>query len=105
MKSPFIGQISGFYSNENVVRGKHFHHTKIERFLILSGKAKFKFEHFISRAKYEKVLTYNKPCIVETFPGWIHSIQNVGDNLLSGIIWANDIFDKSKPDTYYNGDI
>ena len=44
VKSPLIGQVSGFYSNLNISRGNHFHHT-VERFLILSGKAKFNFKH------------------------------------------------------------
>lgn len=105
VKSPLIGQVSGFYSNLNISRGNHFHHTKVERFLILSGKAKFNFKHFLTGDEFEKIVTYDKPSIVETFPGWIHTIHNVGNNLLSGVIWANEIFDKTRPDTYLEGEI
>ena len=104
-KSPFIGQISGFYSNKKISRGNHFHHTKVERFLILSGKAKFTFKHILTGDIFEKIVSYDKPSIVETFPGWIHSIENIDKNLLSGVIWANEIFDKNKPDTYLEGEI
>lgn len=105
IRSPSIGQVSAFYSNINISRGNHFHHSKVERFLILSGKAKFNFKHLLTGDKFEKIVSYDKPCIVETFPGWIHSIHNEDNNLLSGVIWANEIFDKTKPDTYLEGEI
>ena len=68
--------------------------------MILSGKAKFIFKHILTGDIFEKIVSYDKPSIVETFPGWIHSIEIVDHNLLSGVIWANEIFDKNKPDTY-----
>ena len=106
LKSPLCGQVSGFYSKNQISRGDHFHHTKVERFLILSGKARFRFKNIISNEKYEKIISYTKPCIVETFPGWAHSIDNIGTSLLSGIIWSNEHFDKFKPDTYhFEGDM
>ena len=41
------------------------------------------------------------PQIVETVPGWTHDITNVGDEELLCMLWANEIFDRDKPDTYY----
>jgi UDP-2-acetamido-2,6-beta-L-arabino-hexul-4-ose reductase len=38
--------------------------------------------------------------VVETIPGWTHDITNTGNNLLIVMLWANEIFDRSKPDTY-----
>lgn len=38
--------------------------------------------------------------IVETVPGWTHDITNIGDDEMIVMLWANEIFDRSKPDTY-----
>ena len=38
--------------------------------------------------------------IVETVPGWTHDVTNIGDDELICMLWANEIFDRSKPDTF-----
>ena len=101
MKEPFKGQISVFTAYPGVIRGNHFHHTKVERFLIFSGTALFKFKHIINFKIFEVVVKANDPKIIETFPGWNHSIENIGTSEFSGVIWANEVFDPIKPDTYY----
>ena len=40
-----------------------------------------------------------KPCVVETVPGWIHNITNIGDGEMIVLLWANERFDPAKPDT------
>ena len=40
------------------------------------------------------------PQIVETVPGWTHDITNVGDDEMIVMLWANEIFDRERPDTY-----
>ena len=38
--------------------------------------------------------------IVETVPGWAHDITNIGDEEMVVMLWANEIFDQEKPDTF-----
>ena len=100
-KDPIKGQISVFTAHPGITRGNHFHHTKVERFLIFSGKALFTFKNIINSKIFKIVVNGNDPKIIETFPGWNHSIENIGMAELSGVIWANEVFDPDKPDTYY----
>jgi UDP-2-acetamido-2,6-beta-L-arabino-hexul-4-ose reductase len=100
LKEPISGQISVFNAFPNIVRGDHFHHTKVERFVVVSGKALFTFKNIVNLEKFDLKVTGDNPQIVETFPGWNHSIKNMGKEKLSGIIWSNEVFNKEKPDTY-----
>ena len=93
------GQISFFTANPGVTRGGHFHHTKNEKFLIVNGKAKFRFKNIITNDYYEKIVSDKQNIVVETFPGWAHEVINIGKEKLIGIIWANEIFDINNPDT------
>ena len=95
------GQISYFSIKKGKTRGMHYHHTKIEKFLILKGKAKFEFKNLINSKIRSYILSENDHKVIETIPGWIHSIKNIGKETVFGIIWANEEFKISKPDTFY----
>ncbi len=100
-KSPAGGQVSVNVSKPNVTKGNHWHHTKIEKFLIVSGEGVIRFRpingsDIIDYPVSGKVLT-----VVDVPPGYTHSIVNTGDSDLITIIWANELFDPEKPDTYY----
>ena len=49
---------------------------------------------------HELFTTGERPEIVETVPGWTHDITNVGDDVMVVMLWANEIFDRERPDTY-----
>lgn len=100
LKTPDCGQFSFFTAHPGVTRGGHYHHSKTEKFLVISGRARFKFRHMDTAAVHELVTTGEKAEIVETAPGWTHDITNVGDGELVVMLWANEIFDRSRPDTY-----
>jgi UDP-2-acetamido-2,6-beta-L-arabino-hexul-4-ose reductase len=53
-----------------------------------------------SDEKYELITSGDKPEIVETVPGWTHDITNIGDDEMVVMLWANEVFDRSKPDTF-----
>lgn len=100
LKTQDSGQFSYFTALPGVTRGGHYHNTKSEKFLVIKGRAKFKFRH-MSSAEYHELITEGvKPEIVETMPGWTHDITNIGDEELVVMLWANEIFDRQKPDTY-----
>lgn len=93
------GQFSYFTAYPGVTRGGHYHHTKTEKFLVIRGKARFGFRHIVSGETYELTTEGSKPEIVETVPGWTHDITNVGEDEMIVMLWANEIFDRDKPDT------
>ena len=94
------GQVSISTTNPNIVRGGHYHNTKMERFIVVKGKAKIEFEHVIDHNKYEFVVSGDKLQYVTIPVGYQHSINNIGDDELILILWANELFDPAIPDTY-----
>ena len=100
LKTPDCGQFSFFTAHPGITRGGHYHHTKNEKFLVIKGEARFKFRHMDTGEIHEIVTSSTKAQIVETVPGWTHDITNIGDDELIVMLWANEIFDRARPDTY-----
>lgn len=100
LKTKDSGQFSFFTAHPGVTRGGHYHHSKTEKFLVVKGKACFRFRHIVSDEFYELFTDGDEPNIVETVPGWTHDITNVGDEEMIVMLWANEIFDRERPDTY-----
>ena len=99
LKTRDSGQFSFFTAYPGMRRGGHYHHTKSEKFLVIQGKAKFGFRHLVTGETYELFTDGEKPEVVETVPGWSHDITNVGSNEMIVMLWANEIFDRQRPDT------
>lgn len=100
LKTPDCGQFSFFTAHPGITRGGHYHHTKTEKFLVIKGEARFKFRHMQTGETHELVTSGAKAEIVETVPGWTHDITNIGSDEMVVMLWANEVFDRSKPDTY-----
>lgn len=100
LKTPNAGQFSYFTAHSGITRGGHYHHSKTEKFLVIKGKALFKFKHIITGEFYQLETCGDEPRIVETVPGWTHDITNIGKDEMVVMLWANEIFDRTKPDTY-----
>ena len=101
-KSKDSGQVSYFTAHPGVTRGGHYHHTKTEKFMVISGTARFRFRHMLTDEYYETVTSGDKPVMVETIPGWAHDVTNIGDEELIAIVWANEVFDPAHPDTIFS---
>ena len=101
LKTKSSGQFSFFTAKPGITRGEHYHHTKTEKFLVIVGKAKFKFRHVITNEYFEILTSGESPEVVETIPGWTHDITNIGEGDMVVMLWANEIFDPKKPDTIY----
>lgn len=99
LKTPDCGQFSFFTAHPGITRGGHYHHSKTEKFLVIKGRARYRFRHLITNETYEVDSSGEEPLIVETIPGWAHDITNIGDDELVVMLWANEIFDRAKPDT------
>ena len=102
LKTPNAGQFSFFTAHPGITRGGHYHHTKTEKFLVIKGNALFKFRHMITGETHEVTTTGEESVVVETVPGWTHDITNIGEEEMVVMLWANEIFDREKPDTYAN---
>ena len=99
LKTTDCGQFSYFTAHPGITRGGHYHHTKTEKFLVIKGEALFRFRHLLTDELYELRTSGNKPTVVDTIPGWSHDITNVGNDEMVVMLWANESFDRQKPDT------
>lgn len=101
VKTNTSGQVSISFSKQGIVRGNHYHHTKMERFIVVKGHAKIKFTHIITKESYEFEVDENNIKIVTIPVGYTHNIENIGDGEMILVIWGNELFDKENPDTYF----
>lgn len=97
------GQFSVNISKPHITKGNHWHHTKNEKFVVVSGKGVIRFrkidepdakviEYFVSGDKIE---------VVDIPTGYTHNIENLGDTDMVTFMWCNECFDPNKPDTYF----
>ncbi|KQW64144.1 UDP-2-acetamido-2,6-beta-L-arabino-hexul-4-ose reductase [Variovorax sp. Root411] len=100
LKTPDAGQFSFFTAHAGITRGGHYHHSKTEKFLVIKGQARFKFRHMQTGEVHELVTAGDKSEIVETVPGWTHDITNIGTEEMVVMLWANEVFDRARPDTF-----
>jgi UDP-2-acetamido-2,6-beta-L-arabino-hexul-4-ose reductase len=100
LKTPDAGQFSYLTAPPGVTRGGHYHHSKTEKFLVVRGQARFRFRHMQTGQVHELVTSGERSEIVETVPGWTHDITNVGTNEMIVMLWANEVFDRARPDTF-----
>lgn len=98
-KNKNAGQFSYFTVFPGVTRSEHYHHTKTEKFLVVSGKACFGFRNIITNERVDIFTSSDIPQVVESIPGWAHKITNVGENNMIAILWANEIYNPYNPDT------
>ena len=101
LKTNENGQISVNIIKPNCIKGNHWHHTKIEKFIVLSGEGIIKMENVSTKEKVEYSVNDKELNIVDIPVGYIHSIINNGSKDLVVLIWANEIFNKKKADTFY----
>jgi UDP-2-acetamido-2,6-beta-L-arabino-hexul-4-ose reductase len=100
LKTRDSGQFSYFSAHPGTTRGGHYHHSKTEKFLVIRGNARFRFRHIVTDEQFELRTSGEMPQIVETVPGWSHDITNIGDDEMIVMLWANEIFDRQRPDTH-----
>jgi len=100
LKTADSGQFSFFTAHPGVTRGGHYHHSKTEKFLVIKGQARFRFRHMQSGQFHELRTVGDKSRIVETVPGWTHDITNTGPDEMVVMLWANEVFDRNRPDTF-----
>ncbi|MGB4386396.1 MAG: capsular polysaccharide biosynthesis protein CapF [Caldicoprobacterales bacterium] len=95
------GQVSVNISKPGITKGNHWHHTKNEKFLVVSGNGVIRFRKIDSDEIIEYFVSGDKLEVVDIPPGYTHNIENLGDTDMVTIMWANEPFDPQNPDTYY----
>ena len=101
IKTPDRGQVSVNVSKPGITKGNHWHHTKNEKFLVVSGEGLIRFRKLDSEEIIEYRVSGEKLQVVDIPTGYTHSIVNVGDVDLVTVMWANEMFDPENPDTYF----
>ena len=103
IRTPDRGQFSVNISKPHITKGNHWHHTKNEKFVVVSGKGVIRFrkigdpdaeviEYYVSGDKIE---------VVDIPIGYTHNIENLGDTDMVTFMWANEVFKPEKPDTFF----
>ncbi len=101
IKSAGFGQIFVSRTHPGITRGNHYHHTKVEKFLVVEGEAVIRFRDIRGSAVIEHRVNGCDFRVVDIPPGFTHSIENVGAGELVTLFWADELFDPERPDTYF----
>lgn len=101
LKSIDRGQVSINISKPGIMRGNHWHHTKNEKFVVVSGKGLIRFRKYGCDEIIEYHVSGEKLEVVDIPTGYTHSIVNEGDTDLVTLMWCNECFDPDNPDTIY----
>ncbi|RHJ49825.1 capsular polysaccharide biosynthesis protein CapF [Bacteroides sp. AM10-21B] len=96
------GQFSVNISKPGVTKGQHWHHTKNEKFVVVSGHGLIQLRKIGSEEIIEFEVSGDRMEAVEMIPGYTHNIINLSEreNLVT-VMWCNECFDSRKPDTYF----
>lgn len=100
IKSDYMGQMFVSKTKPGITRGNHYHHTKVEKFIVISGEAMIRFRHIEKSEVIEYKIEGNEARVVDIPPGYTHSIENIGTHEMITLFWVNEQFDTQKPDTY-----
>ncbi|WP_280174292.1 NAD-dependent epimerase/dehydratase family protein [Lacrimispora celerecrescens] len=101
LRSKEKGQISINVTKPGITKGNHWHHTKVEKFLVVKGKALIRLRHMITGKMIECSVSEVDLEVVDIPVGYTHNITNVGQEDLVTVMWSNEMFDSENPDTYY----
>jgi len=100
LKQGHFGQLFISRTKPGVSRGDHFHHTKVEKFLVVEGDAIIRFRRIDGAEIVEYRVNGRDYKVVDIPPGYAHSLENVGPGDLITLFWADEVFDPKASDTY-----
>lgn len=102
LKTANCGQFSVNISKPGITKGQHWHHSKWEFFIVVSGRGLIQMRRIGSDEVLEFQVSGERIEAVHMLPGYTHNIINLSDteNLVT-VMWANEPFDSRKPDTYF----
>ena len=102
LRTANCGQFSVNISKPGIIKGQHWHNTKWEFFIVVSGKALIQQRRIDSDEVLSFEVSGEKIEAIHMLPGYTHNIINLSDyDDLITLMWANEAFDPDKPDTYF----
>ena len=102
LRTPDRGQVSVNVSKPGITKGNHWHHTKHEKFIVVKGEGLIQLRKLGSDEVVEFHVSGEKLQVVEMIPGHTHNIINLSETEdLVTVMWANEPFDPTKPDTFF----
>lgn len=102
LRTANCGQVSVNISKPGIIKGQHWHHTKWEFFIVVSGQGLIQMRRIGSDEVLEFRVSGDKIEAVHMLPGYTHNIINLSDTEdLVTVMWANESFDPDRPDTYF----
>ena len=102
LKTASCGQFSVNISKPGITKGQHWHHSKWELFIVVSGRALIQQRRIGSDEVLNFEVSGEKIQAVQMLPGYTHNIINLSETEdLVTLMWANEAFDPQKPDTFY----
>lgn len=101
LKSPDRGQVSINVGKPGIAKGNHWHHTKNEKFLVVSGRGVIRFRRIDTEEVIEYFVSGDSLEVIDIPVGYTHNIENIGDTDLVTVMWVNEVFDPLYPDTFF----
>ena len=101
LRTKSSGQFSVNIINPGITKGQHWHQTKHEKFIAVSGEGIIRLRKIDSEKIIEYTVGGKTPETVDIPPGYTHSIENTGKTVLILLIWSNTCYDPTRPDTFY----
>ncbi len=103
LKTVDCGQFSVNISKPGITKGQHWHNSKWEFFIVVAGRALIEERNIYTNEKISFEVSGDKIEAIHMIPGWTHNIINLSDteNLVT-VMWANEQFDPSHPDTFFD---
>lgn len=95
------GQVSINISKPGIAKGNHWHHTKNEKFLVVSGRGVIRFRKIETSEVIEYFVRGEKLEVIDIPVGYTHNIENLGDTDMVTVMWVNELFDPEHPDTMF----
>ncbi|MXI86924.1 capsular polysaccharide biosynthesis protein CapF [Sphaerochaeta halotolerans] len=95
------GQFSVNISKPGITKGNHWHHSKNEKFLVVSGKGLIQFRKIGTTEVIDYHVSGENLEVVDIPPGYIHNIINLGDGDMVTFMWANEPYNPDRPDTIF----
>ena len=102
LKTASCGQFSVNISKPGITKGQHWHHTKWEFFMVVSGEGRIEQRKIGTDAVLTFDVSGERIQAVQMLPGYTHNIINLSETQdLVTVMWANELFDPNKPDTFF----
>ena len=102
LRTEKCGQFSVNISKPGITKGQHWHHSKWEFFIVVSGRGLIQMRKIGSDEVLNFEVSGEKIEAVHMLPGYTHNIINLSDTEdLVTVMWANECFDPGKPDTFF----